>query len=390
MKCTSVFSRNIALYNQPDEEVRVVCNKGGTRSSKTWSLLQLLYLIALYSKTPLLISVVSESLPHLKKGCIRDFETMLKNEGLWNQEYWNATDKIYKVGLSKIEFFSADSAGKVHGPARDILFMNECNNIPFETYRQLAIRTRRKIFLDYNPCSEFWVDEEILTKETTRLIHSTYKDNEFLTAAQIAEIESNKHDKNWWDVYGLGITGSKEGLIIQNYAICRDLPEEYKQKWFGLDFGFTNDPTAIVEVRLAHGELWVHEHVYEKGLENPQIAKLIKGIGCTKTSSIVAESAEPKSISEINSFGLNLEPVQKGSDSLNVGIDILRRYKINITKESTNVIKEVRNYKWKVDKNGKPMNVPIDLWNHSIDALRYVALNKLQLKPKQRKSKYTW
>ncbi len=185
MKVTSVFNRNLEAYNQLQ---RIIVNKGSTRSSKTWSIMQLLYLIAESSPTTRLISIVSESMPHLKKGCIRDFETMLRSENKWDHKSWNATDKIYRINNSFIEFFSADQPGKVHGPARDILFMNECINIPYETYRQLAIRTRETVFLDFNPSYEFLVDDKILPRTESTLIHSTYLDSNYLTKAQIGEI----------------------------------------------------------------------------------------------------------------------------------------------------------------------------------------------------------
>lgn len=374
MKATSVFSRNIEAYNQGK---RIIVNKGSTRSSKTWSTLQLLYIIAELSTTPRLISIVSESMPHLKKGCIRDFENMLRIEGKWDDKQWNATDKIYKVNESSIEFFSADQPGKVHGPARNILYINECINIAYETYRQLAIRTTETIFLDFNPCFDFWVDEKVLIRPESVLIHSTYKDNEYLTPAQVQEIESNKSDAEWWKVYGLGETGSKVGLIMQNWNIVSTLPSTFKNRWIGIDFGFTNDPTAIVDIRLSDGELWIDELLYAQGYDNMQIAQHLTDCGIPQSTPIVADSAEPKSIREIRSLGWQVEPAKKGADSIRMGISILNRYVKHITQRSTNLISEYRNYRWQTDEYGNSSNTPIDKFNHSIDAQRYVALNKL-------------
>lgn len=373
MKTTTVFAKNIEAYNQG---YRYLCNKGSTRSSKTYSILQLLYLIARQSKHPLLISVVSETMPHLKRGCIRDFQTMLQDEGVWNDKNWNATDKIYKIKLSKIEFFSADSPSKVHGPSRDILFCNECNNIPYETIRQLAVRTRKTIFLDYNPVEEFWIDSEILPRKDVKPIHSTYKDNEHLSWEQVKEIESNKHDINWWNVYGLGITGSREGLCIKEWDQVEELPKTWKGRWLGIDFGFTNDPTGIVDVYLSNGELWLDEITYERGMTNPKIAQRIKDL---KLSHLIAvcDSAEPKSIQELKDAGIKVEEAYKGKDSIKNGIDTLNRYKIHVTKRSLNLIKELRSYKYKQNTNGKYTNEPIDKFNHLIDPARYVAGNKL-------------
>lgn len=377
VKVTSVFRRNLEAYNQ---DLRVIVNKGSTRSSKTWSTLQLLYSIAVLSTKSRLISIVSESMPHLKKGCMRDFENMLRSDGKWNPKAWNATDKIYQINNSFVEFFSADQPGKVHGPARDILYINECINIAYETYRQLAIRTTETIFLDYNPCHEFWVDEKVLSRTESLLIHSTYLDNEHLSPAQVQEIESNKNDSQWWQVYGLGQTGSKVGLIMQNWDIVSTLPQSYKKRWIGIDFGFTNDPTSIVDIRLSEGEMWIDELLYKRGYDNLMIAKHLEECNIPRNTAIVADSAEPKSIREIHNCGWNIEAAHKGKDSILNGLAILNRYPKHITQKSENLINEYRNYRWTTDELGNPNNIPIDRFNHSIDAQRYVALNKLAKK----------
>lgn len=374
MKTTSVFSRNVDAFNSG---TRYIVNKGSTRSSKTYSTLQLLLTLAENSAIPLVISVVSESMPHLKKGCIRDFKDILQRKEKWASASWNATDKIYRINNSMIEFFSADNPSKVHGPSRDILYVNECINIDYETYRQLAIRTTRSIFLDCNPCYEFWLDEKVLVQSDAVLIHSTYKDNEFLSPAQVNEIESNRGDKDWWQVYGEGLTGLRQGVIVQNWDIVTHMPDFYKKRWIGMDFGFTNDPSAIVDIRLADGELWIDELLYAKGYDNMMIADHLKNSGIPSHIDIIADSAEPKSIKEISTRGWRVESAQKGKDSIVTGISILNRYKKHITKNSTNIINEYRNYHWQKDNFGNPTNVPVDRYNHSIDAQRYVCLNKL-------------
>lgn len=392
MKMTSVFTRNCNAYNNG---FRYIVNKGSTRSSKTYSILQLLYMIASMSDEAKTISIVSETIPHLKKGCIRDFKKILQDENEWNENNWNATDRIYKVNNSIIEFFSADNPSKVLGAARNILYINECINIEYEIYRQLAIRTTETIFLDCNPCFEFWLDEKVLhvpenednpdikiDNPESILIHSTYLDNEFLPLVQIKEIESNKHDKDWWHTYGLGLTGTLKGSIIKNWEIVHAMPETYKNRWIGIDFGYTNDPTAIIDIRLSEGELWIDELLYDTGYDNIMIAKHLESLGLSKDIQIVADSAEPKSIKEISSFGWKVEPAQKGKDSINTGLAILNRYKKNVTNTSLNIIKEYRNYRWKIDINDNPLNEPIDRSNHSIDAQRYVCLNKLMERSK--------
>jgi len=375
MKKTSVFLRNLNAYNSG---LRYIVNKGSTRSSKTYSILQLLWEVAESSPKPLVISVVSESMPHLKKGCIRDFRDILTSVGKWNEKNWNATDKIYKINGSMIEFFSADNPSKVHGPSRDVLYINECINVNYEIYRQLAIRTTKTIFLDCNPCFEFWLDEKVLVQTNeSLLIHSTYKDNEYLTGAQIKEIESNRGDEDWWKVYGEGLTGSHKGVVIRNWDIVPQMPETYKKRWLGIDFGFTNDPTAIVDIRLAGGELWIDELLYAKAYDNMMIASHLASLGIPRDVLIIADSAEPKSIKEISTMGWKTESAEKGADSINTGISVLNRYKKHITRNSENIINEYRNYRWKNDAFGNPTNTPVDRYNHSIDAQRYVCLNKL-------------
>ena len=357
----------------------VVVNKGGTRSGKTWSLLQLCYNLII-KKQGILVSVVGETMPFLKRGAMRDFRTMLGSE--WHDEWWNASDKVYTIPTTKssLEFFSADNEGKVHGSARDYLFLNECYFIDWEIYRQLAVRTRKRILLDYNPRSRFWVDEHLIGKEGVALIHSTYKDNPHLTPMQIAMIESNKGDENWWRVYGEGETGSVEGLIYTNWAIVDAMPENYKKEFYCIDFGFTNDPTAILRVRLSGGELWVQELAYRTGMLNQDIVKCLQDNHVARGAMIVCDSAEQKSIAEINNLGgYRAVPVAKGRGSIVAGITAVQAYKVNVMQEALGTIDELRNYSWLRDgTSGSYINTPIDRYNHALDALRYGVTTFLQ------------
>ena len=357
---------------------RVIACKGGTRSGKTWGLLQLCYTLAM-NKRNILVSVVGESVPFLKRGALRDFKTMLGND--WHEEWWNATDKVYTFPATKssIEFFSADNIGKVHGSSRDYLFINECYFILYETFRQLAVRTRKTIFLDYNPRARFWVDDNLLDRENTELIHSTYRDNPFLSAEQVAEIESNRADANWWRVYGLGETGSVEGLIYRDWRIVDEMPADVdaRRDYVGIDFGFTNDPTAIVRVARMGDALYIDELCYRRGMDNAAIAQLLKSEGCTRHTQIVCDSAEPKSIAEVNAYGFAAQAVRKTPDSVLGGIQILQRYTLNVTRRSVGVIDELRNYSWRQDTDGKWLNKPVGYYDHAMDALRYVALTWL-------------
>lgn len=372
METTRVFSLNAGAYVRP--EIRTIVNKGGTRSSKTWSILQLLYIIAAKSRTPRTVSIVSESMPHLKRGCIRDFEAMLKADGLWDENAWNATDKIYKVGVSQIEFFSADQPSKVQGPARDILLLNEAINVPYEIYRQLATRTTEKVLLDYNPAYECWIDSKVIPRKDSVLIHSTYKDNDMLSPAQVAEIEyQGSIDENYYRVYVLGETGSVEGLVIKNWDIVPEMTENFKREYLGLDFGY-DKPTAVEHLRLNVGEVWIDEIVYAPGLTNPQIAQRIKDAGLAHLT-IVADSAEPKSIQELRNAGLIVVPADKGDDSIRIGLQIMNRYKKHYTARSIGSIEENRRYRYPQDTNGDyNTRKPIPLFDHAKDAERYVFL----------------
>lgn len=355
------------------DKYRIIANKGGTRSTKTWSLLQLMLIIATTQKA--LVSIVSESMPHLRKGAIRDMERILEGARLVEGKHYlrNRTENTITFNNGgKIEFFSVDSYTKVHGAQRDYLFINECNNIEWEIYRQLAIRTSRVIFLDWNPRSAFWWDERLEGRADSILIKSTYLDNPFLSASQVAEIESNKGDENWWRVYGLGENGSTEGLVYNRWRIVQSMPANYKMRLYCLDFGFTNDPTAILRVTLSGGELWVEELAYQTGMLNKDIASTLLNAGASRTDNIVADSAEPKSIAEINAItGLNVKPTAKGQGSIVSGISAVQAYQLNVMSDALGTIEELRNYSWRKDVNGNYLNVPIDKYNHALDALRY-------------------
>ena len=370
---SDIYNRNIVAMNNH----HVIVNKGGTRSGKTWSLLQLCATLATHCDG-ILISVVGETLPFLKRGVIRDFHSMMG--GAWNADKWNATDLVYSFDNgSQIEFFSADNEGKVHGSARDVLFINECYFVNWEIYRQLEVRTRALIFLDYNPRSRFWVDDNILGKPDVALIHSTYKDNPFLTDRQRQAIEAYKDDENWWRVYGLGEMGSVEGLIYTRWATVPEMPSTFKREFDCIDFGFTNDPTSILRVRLSGGELWVEELAYRTAMLNGDIVNVLQQNHVQRNAQIVCDSAEKKSIAEINNIGgFRAVACVKGNGSIVSRITMVQAYKINVTKNSLGVIDELRNYSWKRDANGNYINIPIDRYNHSLDALRYGVTTFLQ------------
>lgn len=375
MHTTKVFSDLLAAFTDPS--VRVVVLKGGTRSGKTWAVMQLLDYMGRRAKRDILTSVVSETMPHLKRGAIRDFKNMLKGEKAYNDRLWHDTDKIYTYPNMQLEFFSADSSDKVHGPARDYLYINECINVEFEIYRQLAIRTTRKIILDYNPAWEFWVDTKLMQRDDVRVIESTYLDNDMLTRAQIDEIESSRDiDPEWWKVYGLGQRGSVEGLIWKNWDIVKEMPKNLKKEWIGVDWGWTN-PTAVMHIGLGErGEVYIDQLLYERNKENPDIAKAIIDAGLSHLE-VICDSAEPKSISELKGFGIP-NAVATDSKEVNLGIRIVNRYKKHYTQRSLGSIDENRKYRYAKDKKtDEYLNEPVKKFDHAKDAERYVFLSRL-------------
>jgi phage terminase large subunit len=354
------------------KRIRIV--QGGTSSSKTFTILPFLIHYAA-DKPNSEISVVSESIPHLKRGALKDFLKIMDWVGNFNPNNFNKSNLTYKFSNgSYIEFFSADQPDKLRGARRDILFINECNNVSFESYQQLAIRTKKFIYLDYNPTNEFWVHTELMQDDNSDFVILTYKDNEALDPAIVKEIEKAKvkaetssYWENWWKVYGLGQIGTLEGVIFNNWQQIDVLPNDARLLGYGLDFGYSNDPTAIVEVYKWNDKRIINEICYQKELSNSQIAKFIK-----TQEDCYCDSAEPKSIAELRAFGINARAVRKGSDSINFGIQVMQEQEYLITKQSTNLINELRKYSWDKDKKtGATLNKPIDMFNHAIDAFRY-------------------
>lgn len=349
--------------------------QGGSSAGKTIAILLILIDIAQSSKEKILISIVSESFPHLKRGAIRDFLNIMEGHGYYKEANWNRTDFIYNFETgSQIEFFSADNADKVRGPRRDILFLNEANNIPYETYTQLAIRTNQDIYIDYNPVAEFWVHTDLIPSIDHDFVILTYKDNEGLPQAIVQELESRIGRKGWWQVYGLGQLGEVEGKIYKDWQIIDSIPHEARLERRGLDFGYTNDPSAIIDVYYYNGGYILDEILYKKGQSNRQLADVI--LNTEKDCLVIADSAEPKSIDEIKLYGVNIFPAVKGSGSISTGIQFVQGQKISVTKRSVNLIGEYRNYLWKIDKNGKIINEPEGGYDHALDAVRY-ALNSI-------------
>jgi phage terminase large subunit len=352
---------------------RIRAVAGGTSASKTVSIL--VWLID-YCQTPQgnpkLAHVVSESFPHLEMGAMLDFMNIMKDRKYWDESRWHGTRHEYTFETgNKLRFMSVDTYGKAHGPRRDVLFVNEANNLEYKIVDQLITRTREIVWMDWNPSEEFWFYTEMLpNRDDIDFLTLTYLDNEALDKVTVKEIESHKNNKNWWTVYGLGQLGAIESRIYKNWKILEeDIPYEARLERYGVDFGYTNDPTAIVAVYYYNGGYILDEVAYQTGLSNKEIADILK---IQEVRSLtIADSSEPKSIDEIRRNGVTILPAQKGPGSISQGIQYVQAQRISVTKRSTNLLKEYRNYLWITDKNDKIINEPNDFNNHAMDALRY-------------------
>ena len=362
----------------------IVVQQGGTWSGKTYGIMQALFSYAISNNY--IITVVGQDIPNLKRGALRDAQTIVSSSPILQSliASYNASDRIYKFHSGTvIEFVSYDTEQNARNGKRDILFINEANGLPWNIAEQLINRTRVRSFLDYNPSAPFWAHEKLIHpkmfgNKSVQFVRSWHIHNTFLTADQHAHIEKrSEEDPEWGRVYGRGNTGKIEGLIFRNWGVIEVIPTNASRVAVGMDFGYTNDPTAIVDVYKMDNELYVDLLCYETGLTNPDISKRLKALSIT--NGVVADSAEPKSIAEIRSEGVWVDPAQKGKDSIVNSIDVLKRYRINVTSRSQALIAEFNGYKWKEDRlTGLKLQEPADRQkDHAIDALRYVALNKL-------------
>lgn len=377
------FKVNEELFRENYEsDKRFLVNQGGTSSGKTYTIMQVLIVFAIM-EAGCIITVVGQDFPNLRVGAFRDAKTIIRGSE-WLSAFFKVNESLHYIqgrNGSVIEFNSYADEQDAKNGKRDYLFVNEANGVSYEIFWQLQIRTRKKVFLDYNPTSRFWVHDKIIGRKDALLIISNHRNNHFLSEEEHERIEGIEDDE-LWKVYARGLTGKLEGVVFTNWDIVDELPPqgEWKMSARGLDFGFTNDPSALERVVLAHGELWIDEELYDTGYTNPMLAKAMKEAGVRRNDIVIADCAEPKSIAEIKAEGIYIVPSVKGGDSINVGIDILKRYKIHITRRSKGLIENMQAYKWKKDRDGKRTNSPIDAYNHGIDAVRYVALSKLNIR----------
>lgn len=374
-----MFKKTTAIKKILNLKKRIKIIQGGTSAGKTFGIIPVLIDKAARHEG-LEISIVAETIPHLRRGALKDFLKIMKWTGRFFEDRFNKSLLRYEFANgSVIEFFSADDSSKLRGARRDILYINECNNVTFDSYNELAIRTRKEVYLDFNPANEFWVHTELKNEPDSDFLILTYKDNEALDQSIIDQIEKNKEKAktstywaNWWKVYGEGQLGMLEGVVFSNWKQIDTIPKEAKLLGIGLDFGYTNDPTAIIEIYNYNGQRIVNELAYQTGLLNSEIAKLLP-----KHVPVYADSSEPKSIDEIKRYGITIKGVTKGKDSINYGIDVIQRNEYLVTANSGNLIKELRSYIWDTDKQGKRLNKPIDFNNHAIDAFRYHEMETL-------------
>jgi phage terminase large subunit len=371
IKTTNVFHK---AYNST---TRITCLQGGTRSSKTYSLCQL-FIVKCLEETGKVFTICRKTLPALKGTAYRDVLNILKELDLYSEENHNKSELSYMLNGNLLEFISVDQPVKIRGRKRNYLWLNEANEFNYEDWQQLILRTTERIYLDYNPSDPYsWIYEKVITRDDCTFLKSTYKANPFLDEDTIAEIERLKElDPDYWQVYGLGEIGSIQTMIFRKFELVDEV--QGRLLGFGLDFGFTNSPSALVAVYQSDDNLYIKEMLYEKRLTNTDLANRLREFRIDRQSEIVGDSAEPKTIEEIYRQGFNIKPAKKGA-GIHLGIDIMRRYKLHITKDSLNAIKEFRSYKWATDKNGDVLNTPVKVNDHLIDATRYLCLNKLSI-----------
>jgi phage terminase large subunit len=376
---------------------KTIVHQGGSSSGKTYGILQWLFQYGAEHPNTV-ITVVGQDIPNLRVGAYRDAQTILADDDVllawYPPELHNKSNRTFKCpNGSIIEFNSYSDSQDAKSGKRDILFVNEANGISYEVYEQLRIRTTSKVIIDFNPSASFWAHERLSKDPDVQWVVTTFRDNAFIhdsvkkailsyepTPENIANGTANEYR---WKVYGLGEVGRLEGLVFPDFKVTTDWPTDYKWREFGMDFGYTNDPTTLIEIRNYAGGLYLRQHIFETGLTNPDIANRLHEVGHDPNDVIYADSAEPKSIQELNDLGWWLKPAPKGPDSIMNGIDAIKRYPIYIHGGSKDLVSEFSSYTWAKDRNGRPTNKPIDSFNHGIDAVRYGLQSRLLVKKKR-------
>ncbi len=362
---------NVVFEHLLDSESKIVVEQGGTRSGKTFNIL--LYIIFHYcqinkGKT---ITICRKTFPAVRSSVMRDFIDILKQHNKYDEVNHNKSNSEYTLDGNLVEFISVDQPQKIRGRKREFLFINEANELDYEDWQQLIFRTTEKVVLDYNPSDEYhWIYDKVLNREDVEFYKTTYLDNKFLDNSIVKEIERLKEtDEQYWQIYGLGEKGISKATIF-NYNEVSHIPHDAELISYGADAGYTNDPSTLVSVYKKDHNLYIKEHLYRTMMTTKDLSDHFKQ-EVERRSPIYFDAAEPRLIDELRRMGHNIQPSLKGRDSINAGIDLLKRFKIHITSESDNAIQEFRNYKWQEDRSGKLTNKPVDKNNHIIDAVRY-------------------
>lgn len=368
---------NVVFEHLLDSESKIVCEQGGTRSGKTFNIL--LYIIFHYCQvnTGKTITICRKTFPAVRSSVMRDFLNILKSYNKYDEGYHNKSNSEYTLNNNLIEFISVDQPQKIRGRKREFLFINEANELEYEDWQQLIFRTTEKIVLDYNPSDEYhWIYDKVLNRDDVEFYKTTYKDNKFLDESIIKEIERLKYtDDQYWQIYGLGVRGVSKATIF-NYVEVPHIPHDAELISYGADAGYTNDPSTLVSVYRKDYNLYIKEHLYRTMMTTKDLSDCFKKEVMSRNA-IYFDAAEPRLIDELRRMGHNIQPSLKGRDSINAGIDLLKRFKIHITSDSNNAIQEFRNYKWQEDRSGKLTNKPVDKNNHIIDAVRYATYSIL-------------
>mgnify|MGYP003131547945 CR=1 FL=1 len=367
---------NVVFKHLLKSQKKIIVEQGGTRSGKTYNILLWIIFSFCTQNTGKIITICRKSFPSLRATVMRDFFDILKTHKMYNEINHNKSSSEYNLYNNLVEFISLDEPQKVRGRKRDVLFINEANELYFEDWQQLLFRTNQKIILDYNPSDEYsWIYDKVITRDDADFYITTYKDNTFLEQALIKEIERLKEtDPQYWQIYGLGQKGISKATIF-NYQES-NIPEDAEFLSMGVDYGYTNDPTAHISVYKKGHNLYIEEHLYKTMMTAEDIHSHFKILN-VGDKIIYSDSSEPRLNDYLRRTGWNIRPTKKGRDSIIAGIDLLKRYKLFVTPNSQNLIQEFRNYKWSEDKTGKLTNIPIDRNNHLLDSLRYATFNIL-------------
>jgi phage terminase large subunit len=374
---TPKIQTNKVFKHLCNTDKKIVVEQGGTRSGKTYNIL--LWIIFEYctNNNDKIVTICRKTFPSLRATVMRDFMSILQSQNIYREKHHQKSNSEYYLFGNLIEFISLDQPQKIRGRKRDLLFVNEGNELYFEDMQQLLFRTQERIILDFNPSDEYhWIYDKLITREDCVFYKTTYLDNPFIEESIIKEIERLKDtDEQYWQIYGLGERASSRSTIF-NYTEVNMIPEDANLIAYGMDFGYTNDPTTLVSVYTKEYNLYVKEHLYRTQMTTQDINLFLRDEKLSR-SPIYADSAEPRLIEELRRMGHNVFKSLKGKDSVNAGIDLLKRYKIHILSDSKNAITEFRNYKWKEDKSGTLTNIPEDRNNHIIDPCRYATYSIL-------------